>query len=243
MHRIYGRGILRPYLPFFLVSLTFVTLGTAAVSQEDTTYLTPPRGEAAAEYQDGLARSIQADVAYIDETNVDFLTSDRVRRDDQSLRLRSGDGSGMGVIAVMFIIAMLLFLFLKFGGAGGLFQADPNAVKKPRKRAKAWGLTAADQTAGDILAQIRAMKSRREALILLLRHCLLTAADETDVFFLRADTEREALARLPNNWRRFSQLESLLRRTELVHYGGREITDTDFDDALKSGAQILMEAR
>ena len=243
--KIYSwRRQLRQQLPT-LSSIVFVaTLASPAVSQDNTTYLEPPRGEVATSYQDAMPRAVTHDTRYVDETNIDFLTSEAAPRPRRDLTLPTNGGSSLSVIIIALIIGGLLFVFLKYGGAGALFQADPNAQKKPKKkRAKAWGLTASEESAGDILAKIRAMASRREALILLLRHCLLQAADETDVFFLRADTEREAFSRLPNNWRRITQLKNLLHRTELVHYGGRDIADPEFETALTFGAQILMEAR
>lgn len=217
-----------------------------AAAQDSTTYLDPPKGEAAIEYEASLPRALQNNVDYIDETDIDLITAE-TRPEPRVTESRRATPPALatdsGVFIVVLVIGLLLFLFLKYGGAGGLFQSDPNAEQRPKKRAKAWGLTASEESPSDILSKIRAMASRRDALILLLRHCLLQASDETDIHFLRSDTEREALGRLPSNWRRFKQLTSLLRSTELVHYGGRDISDDEFEAALGFGAQILMEAR
>ena len=94
-----------------------------------------------------------------------------------------------------------------------------------------------------LLDQIRAMGDRREALILLLRHSLLSAADATDVRFARVDTERDALRRLPKEWRHFSELDFILRETEWVHYGGRSIEDDIFTRCLEAGEKILGKGR
>jgi hypothetical protein len=83
------------------------------------------------------------------------------------------------------------------------------------------------------------MPDRRAALILLLRYCLLRGAEATGTNFRRADTEREALGRIPGEWPLFANLRRLLMQTELVHYGGREIDDAAYDAALKDGAEIL----
>lgn len=222
-----------------------LTLSTSPVSAQDTiTFIDPPRGEAAELYLDTVPRRMKTDIQYVDETNIDLLDADaRPARSSDRTSLEVGDRGGMGTFFVIFLLAALLFIFLKFGGAGGLLRADPNAEKKTRKRAKGWGLSSDDETAGDILSKVRAMASRKDALVLLLRHCLLQASEETQVFFKRSDTEREAYARLPISWRRISELKTLLQSTELVHYGGRDITDTDFETALNNGAKILMEAR
>jgi hypothetical protein len=226
---------------FHTVFLFAFWLGGAAAAQDQTTFLDPPRDPDSA-YLDAVAGRVSTDIRYVDETNANFLTGDRpTQRVD--IPRQGFEGGNYGTLLVIVVVVALLFIFLKFGAGGMLLRADPSAPKKPRKRAKAWGLTAAEKSAGDIMAQVRAFASRREALIFLLRHCLLQAADETQTNFLRVDTEREALARLPESWRRYHQLHALMFQTELVHYGGRDIADDAFEAVLNHGAQILMEGR
>ncbi|PUB17483.1 hypothetical protein [Yoonia sediminilitoris] len=247
MPKINRRGYLRRFLFFTCVALSGL-IGGVAVAQEETTFLTPDIDPDGPYLQavDGR-RTVSTDLRYVDETSLDLLTGDRPRAAARpTISPPSGPVFSLGSNGVFIIVALfavLLFLFLKFGAGGALLRPDPNVEKKPRKRAKAWGLTAAEGSAGDILAQIRAMPSRREALILLLRHCLLQAADETNTNFRRADTEREALGRLPDGWRRYTQLKTILTKAELVHYGGRDIGDDEFEALLQNGAQILTEAR
>lgn len=215
----------------------------SASAQDTTTFLDPPHDPQVRYQQVVPPGQADTDIRYVDETDLDLITGDRpVVRDIPMPRVYLGDG-GFGTFAVVIVIAALLFIFIKFGAGGMLLQRDPSAPNKPRKRARAWGLTAQDQSVSDIMTQIRGMASRRDALILLLRHCLLQAADETETNFRRADTEREALSRLPKTWRRHKQLHALMFQTELVHYGGRDIDDDAYEKALGHGAQILMEAR
>ena len=240
------RGSLRRFSLSGAVLAAWLMLGAGvAHAQDTTTFLDPPR-DAANTYPQVVPQGrVDRDIRYVDETNIDLLTGERPAAPDiprTSPRLRFG-GEGLGTFWIVLLVVALLFIFLKFGAGGMLLSADPAAPRKPRKRAKAWGLTAADQSANDIMSQVRAMASRREALILLLRHCLLQAADETETTFKRADTEREALSRLPAKWRRYTELQSILYHSELVHYGGREIDDTAYETALGHGARILMEAR
>jgi len=147
--------------------------------------------------------------------------------------------NGTGIAIVVGVICLLIFLFLKFGGAGGLLSADPSERAKKRRKKKAWGLTAETEDVDDVVAQIRAMTDRKAAMILLLRHCLLQASQETNVNFRRSDTEREALGRLPTSWRKFDLLGQILRATELVHYGGRAIGDDPFESIVAQGETIL----
>lgn len=212
-----------------------------AFAQDGTTYLTPPKGQT--DY-DAVASppQVETGIRYIDETDEKFLERETVKT--PILRpARRIDLGGLNVAIIVGVVALLLFLLLKYGGAGALLRADPSSGTKPKKRAKGWGLTAAETPAGDILAQIMAMEDRREAMILLLRHCLLQAADETDTYFQRADTEREAMARLPKSWPHLSKLGHIAIQTELVHYGGRAITDEDYNTALDSGRTILRGAK
>ena len=236
------RGFLRRFSLSFAIFLLSCLFASFAAAQDQTTYLPVPQGDGSDKYQDVISeRDANADLLYVDETDLDFLNREIPDIDVRPPRRIPLNGGNYSVILIVTLLAVLLFLFLKFGAGGTLLRADPSAPKKPRKRAKAWGLTAAEQTGGDILASIRAMTSRRDALILLLRHCLVQAADETETVFRRSDTEREALLRLSQKWRRYPQLKDLMLKTELVHYGGRDISDQDFDTALKYGAQILME--
>lgn len=223
------------------VCLVFWAGGVSA--QDATTFLDPPR-DPQVTYQQVVPRAqADSDIRYVDETDADLITGERPAIGSIPSPRSRFAGDGFGTFAVVIGIAALLFLFLKFGAGGMLLRADPSATRKPRKSARAWGLTAKDQSAGDIMAQVRAMASRRDALILLLRHCLLLAAEETETNFRRADTEREALSRLPVSWRRHKQLSALMFQTELVHYGGRAIEDDAYETALANGAQILIEAR
>ena len=245
MPKTFRRGSLRRFSLFGAILAAWLMLGAGvAHAQDTTTFLDPPR-DAANTYPDVVPQGrVDRDIRYVDETNIDLLTGERPSVPDipdVSPGLRFG--GGLGTFWIVFLVVALLFIFLKFGAGGMLLSADPAAQRKPRKRAKAWGLTAAEQSASDIMSQVRAMASRREALILLLRHCLLQAADETETTFKRADTEREALARLPAKWRRYTELQSILHHSELVHYGGREIDDATYETALGHGARILMEAR
>jgi len=120
--------------------------------------------------------------------------------------------NGLGIAIVVALVGLLIFLFLKFGGAGGLLRADPKDKNRPKEKKKAWGLTAESEDVENIIAKIRAMADRKAAMILLLRHCLLQASQETNVNFRRSDTER---------------------------YGGRSIDDAPFEAVVAHGETIL----
>ncbi len=83
------------------------------------------------------------------------------------------------------------------------------------------------------------MKDYREGMVELLRMSLLLGGEETDTVFARSDTEREAFARIPKTWSQKSNLQKLLRETELVHYGNRPIDETRYKAALDIGRAIF----
>ncbi|GAB1363078.1 hypothetical protein MASR1M32_23140 [Rhodobacter sp.] len=152
-----------------------------------------------------------------------------------------GNGSVSTVVIVLVLVAALL-LWLRFGGAGMLLARAPAEQKKPVVAPEAWNITNDDQT-GDprsLIDQIAGMPDRAAALVRLLRHCLLTAAGETDTRLARADTERTAYRRLPPGWRAAGPLQQILGRAELAHYGGRPISDEDFAATLDLGRGILL---
>jgi hypothetical protein len=209
---------------------------------------TPPQGTrsaevAAAEWRDGIA----TEMTYATKVEGDLAEGRTVPqepiREPSSATLPSP--SGMSAWVVLLLVLGVLILWLRFGGAGMLLARAPTAQKPPAVAPDAWNITAADQT-GDprrLLDDISAMPDRAAALVRLLRHCLLTAATETDTRLARADTERTACRRLPAGWRAAAALQTILTRAELAHYGGRVVSDAEFALALDQGRDILLKGR
>lgn len=234
----------RQFPLFAVLMIALFSVTSAAWAQDDTSFIEFPTTEDGTAYRDAVdGTGVRTDLAYVDETTQDFLTGDarptEPVRNDRDFYLPSG-GSGPGVFIVIALFVIALFLILKFGAGGTLLRGDPKNVEKKKTPSESWGLKPEDIPEGDLLSRIKSMTDRREALILLLRYCLLRAAEATDTNFRRADTEREALGRLPHQWTYFAQLRRLLMQTELVHYGGREIDDESYKSALKDGAEILI---
>lgn len=205
----------------------------------------PPRGDASAQ-MDPLARSRGIDTAV---TYVTRLEGDLA--DGPAFELREGgraapavpQGPGsVPVVAVLVILALALLLWLRFGGAGGLLAATPKPDRPRGAAPDAWAISHKERETDPqrLLAQIAAMTDRRAAMVRLLHHCLLFAGDDSDTRFARADTEREAFRRLPDGWRLRDALRGLLGRTELAHYGGREVDEQGFAAALDLGRAILL---
>lgn len=211
-----------------------------------------PRSEAADDY---LARaeqkSIVAKVEYASDIEGDMrgrrvMSDEEVQQQEEtpeprvSRPLINADGFMVYMVIGFFVVA--LFLFFKFGGTGAAFGKNP-AEKNPKKRNRNQNWALADEFGqmddDQLFSRLSASKDYRAGLIELLRMALLFAAEKTQTVFARSDTEREALARLPKSWNKYSELKTLLYQTELVHYGNRPIDQDAYAKALDLGRDIF----
>lgn len=154
-----------------------------------------------------------------------------------------------GPLAVAFVLvslAVVIGLWMLFGNGGVLLSAAPRDVKKRQGEApQSWHTSAAEaeEKPNEFLQRIAAMADRRQALVLLLRHCLLHAADVTETRLFRSDTERAVFARLPKNMPERERLANLLTAVELAHYGGRPVADNHFGVLLTAARGLLSSGR
>ena len=209
----------------------------------------PPRGAGALEARRiAAADGVATEMTYALRMSGD-LAAGRTellkpeRRDETAPSMPKPGPVSTGLV-VLLLLALLL-LWLRFGGAGMLMARAPSTERKPATAPDAWNISAEDQS-GDprsLIDQIAAMPDRSAALVRLLRHCLLTAAGETDTRLLRADTERTAYRRLPQSWRQTPSLAEILRRAELAHYGGQPVPEASFAATLDLGRAILITSR
>lgn len=206
----------------------------------------PPVSEQSADATRIVARSgsaSQMDYALRITGDPADKTRMQVRAPDASVPAISKPGSVPTAVVVVLVVVALL-LFLRFGGAGILMRRSPEPGKDPEISAPDdWSISEAERAADPrrLLADIAAMQDKGQALVRLLRHCLLRAATETDTRFARADTERSAFRRLPTSWRQASALSGVLTQTELAHYGGRAVDPSAFDNAIAAGRAILLK--
>ncbi|NBZ86614.1 hypothetical protein [Stagnihabitans tardus] len=143
-------------------------------------------------------------------------------------------GGGASAYWVLGLLAVALILILRFGGAGVLTRRKPEEGA-PVTAPEHWQVER-DIAPSSLLEQIANMTDRKAALVRLLRHCLLKAAEDSRTRLARADTEREAFSRLPGEK---PQLRLILQAAELAHYGGRPVSDAGFSAALDAGRRIL----
>ncbi|MGO6742411.1 hypothetical protein ACCS93_08120 [Rhizobium ruizarguesonis] len=153
-----------------------------------------------------------------------------------------------GPLAVAIVLVGLIVavgLWIRFGNGGVLLSSAPRDIKRQGEAPESWRTSAAEaeEKPSDFLQRIAAMADRRQALVLLLRHCLLHAADMTGTRLFRSDTERAVFARLPSNMPERDRLENFLTAVELVHYGGRTLAESHFGVLLATARGLLSSGR
>nr|WP_304363644.1 DUF4129 domain-containing protein [Jiella sp. LLJ827] len=74
---------------------------------------------------------------------------------------------------------------------------------------------------------------------MVLERFLALAAQDNAIVLKRSLTTRELVQRLPGGWAHREALELLARRTELVLFGGREISRDDYRECLDLAAPFL----
>ncbi|MBY3043647.1 hypothetical protein [Rhizobium leguminosarum] len=154
--------------------------------------------------------------------------------------------SGPLAVAVVLIgLIVVIGLWLRFGNGGVLLSSAPRDIKRQGEAPESWRTSAAEaeEKPSDFLQRIAAMADRRQALVLLLRHCLLHAADVTGTRLFRSDTERAVFARLPDTMPDRDRLENFLTAVELVHYGGRTLAESHFGILLTTARGLLSSSR
>lgn len=202
-----------------------------------------PRSEGWNAYRETATRNgAQSAADYVSKLEGRLATG-KARASRAPADLGGGDLNlgGFGVFLVVVVLIAALLLWLKFGGSGVLLARAPGESAERQDAPAGWNIEPRDNagTTQDLLDRLAAMQDRSAALVLLLRHCLLAAATATGTRFARSDTERRAFRRLPDRWSHHGGLETILRRTELAHYGGRPVAEDVFQNALAAGRVIL----
>ncbi len=228
----------------FAVLMSLGLSPAMAQSDEPLSTIDKPVSDVSAEYGEATrGYPIRAEISYSDDDR--FVPGSNQRlREARVERTRPNDQPISGSWGVLLIVCLLLvglFIWLKFGGSGTLLSREPREMK-PTTAPEHWKLGQEDVDVDGrvLISRLREMTDRKEALIQLLRHALLAGGENCATRFARADTEREAFARLPKSWEHSAALAAILRTTELAHYGGRDVTDGMFDSALAQGEVILM---
>lgn len=201
----------------------------------------PPVGDTGAAYERAAGPRVSTRATYATEVHGGRLTPEsRVPRQAPIPSQRQPISGGWSILLVVGLLALALFLWLRFGG-GGILAGSPRQDRPREKPPESWSMDGAeDRLTGEaLLRSIAAMPDRRAAMVRLLRHCLLHVATVTGTRLARSDTERRVLSRLPAPFGERSSLADLLGRAELAHYGGREVPESEFAASLAMARDLL----
>ncbi|EBA11116.1 DUF4129 domain-containing protein [Roseobacter sp. CCS2] len=221
---------------FSLLAVLALSLLTAPFAfAQDGALTTPELTTSGEAYLDAIRRQrIDSDVAYFDPTAAApaLTTQERLAAVEEPGRnSRSWDGPGeawpFGLVAAIILVAVIL-IFVRFGGNIGIMlqpSADnPHAARRGPRHARS---SAADVQPRN-LSEITGMADRRAALVALAQNALRKAVTANGVLLRQSWTDREALRRLPADQRHLSALRDLIRASERVQFGGRDVTEPEF---------------
>ena len=142
-------------------------------------------------------------------------------------------------IIVVGVFGLIGFLLWRFGGQSQITLRNSQAVSAGRVPAVGPAQAGADQNIGDFLKSLAAMPDRRAALILLVGRVLRRAAETNGLRLKRSETARDILRRLPRDWALFDPTRNLVVAEELVHFGGRGVSDGQLDAYIAIARPIL----
>ncbi|MEM9139594.1 MAG: DUF4129 domain-containing protein [Pseudomonadota bacterium] len=184
----------------------------------------------------------QTDVLYLDP-DADFEPdeSTRIKLPDppkDPAEVRQTDRWVNGLIFGAILIGIILLIYFQ----GGRIQVNFNRTGEERRA----GAAGRDTQAGsDVLPEegfldrLAAMADRRLALILLTGRALERAASANDMTLARAQTARDVVRAVPRAWPHRDALAKLVRQAEVVHFGGRDITEDTWQDCLATAQPLF----
>lgn len=207
--------------------------------------LEPPRGPAAERYLDHVGSRVHTDARYLSaDASLDLTPpppEPRERdRSSQGARGVGGVPQLLGWLAVIAILGALAYMLFQ-ARFSDMFAGTEKPKPKPR-RVELADMGTADLSGVSPEALTR-MDDPREALRLLLLHALARAADANDIALRRSFTARDVLARVPGSWDLRRLLEGIVRRGELVLFGGRPFGRDDLAELLQTASPMFAGRR
>ena len=146
------------------------------------------------------------------------------------------------------VLAFILWVIVTQGGAIGV-SFGSTSKRDGRRGEEDEGPTDDEleainrQPLDQFLASLLAMKDRRQALILLVSRALERAADTNNVRLGRAQTARDVVRLLPRNWTHFGTIRGLVREAEIVHFGGRDLSEEKWEECFAAAKPIFQRGR
>ena len=215
--------------------------GTAAAQTSAPIPLEPEIGESGAAYEALVRwRWVRTEVQYFepDGPAPDLNVRARVPRQERE----GADPEEVNWTAVMIFLAILLAiaaLVARFGNLSviGLRGLDDGKHGSTGRRDP----TEPRAEHIEALEAIRAIPDRAEALHRLLFGALVLAARAAGMRLDPSWNARDALRRIPKDWPHRSNLARLAQDAELVHFGGRPVTEDRFEEHVQAMVPVYRE--
>jgi len=188
-------------------------------------------------------KGIQSAVQYYDPTRPppDFVTNEKPKPEER--RNSPNRSAGIDLPFALITGAILIAigaLFLRFGGSGSLVLRKD--VQNP-KRGQSDGRRTAKNAPLDMQSfdGILSNPDRQQALIQLAQLLIYKAVSANDLLLQRSWTARDVLRRMPKNSTYLAELNALVLKGELVHFGERDVSEEEFADYAKRAKPLLQE--
>ncbi len=226
----------------YLTSIFFVPHLTAAL---EATEYPVEIGESGEAYLKAIRLSrVDADVAYFDPANPPppMQTTQEPRPPSSSNQWSVGGDVNFATLLISAAILMMIaFVFVRYGSgfAVTIGRERENTESERDGRVPRAGL-GTPPTPGSLNAILR-IADRREALIRLAQAALGAAIKANGVLLQRSWTARDALRHLPEDQRCLGALRNLVLASERVHFGGRDVSEDDFQAHVADIRPLLTE--
>lgn len=225
-------------LPFALPVALPLGPATAQEPQQGEIY-EPPRTQAGEAYR----RNAKAKGIAVDARTLSADAPLDLRPPRRRIDLSGGEGTWRALAWVVLIgFGVLLAIGLLNARFGDLFRRDEERAK-PKERVVELADVGAVDLSRTRASDLAAMDDPREALRLLLLLGLSRAADANGIALRRSFTARDVFARVPHTWRPRDVLEVLVRRAELVLFGGRPFGREDLVPLIEAAEPMLRGRR
>lgn len=211
---------------------TIAALAANAAPAQDVALTSPELSTSGEAYLDTISRHrIATDVVYFDPTaaapELDTQAQIEAAQSDEDTSREGLDIDWPLGLSAAAVIALIIFLFIRFGGNMGIVL-QPTPSNPAANRRSATRLRRNSPVEARNLAQIIQIADRREALILLAQNALHKAVTANGLLLQQSWTDRETLRRLPASQHHLAALKELVLASERVQFGGRDVTEPEF---------------
>lgn len=221
-----------------MLPLVLALLLAPAAAQEagPGTVYDVPRSPAAESYRESAqGRRIRTDVRALSADAPLDLAPPEPKRERRERGERSGAERAVGWLLLL-VAAGLLIWALARSQFADLLRREPEGRARPQT------VELADMGTAELdgpLDELAAVADPVEGLRRLLLRVLAAAAGANDVPLRRSFTARDVLARIPPAWNDRGTVERLVRRAELVVFGGRPFGRDDFLSVLEEARPLI----